>query len=139
MDAEMILERMRLLAEQKNFDAMKELCKSTTLIAITKVVTMMHYTATDGVVQLLAAVKPRDFSEVTLSETEIEPRLASLLAGRGIVTLGQLAATSDSVLLAIPMVDAPSVWKARDVQKKYLSTREGRETSAIKMRGKRPA
>lgn len=121
MDAEMILERMRVLAEQENFAGIGAICESSTVKTIAKVAQMSAWGLTKGIGQLLKEVKPRDFSEVPVTETEIEPATASTLITAGIVTLGDVKRTPDDRLLKI-IGNYMAMIAVRAVEKKYLTT-----------------
>lgn len=91
-DLRTIVERMQLLAAQREFAALSQLCTSPEVRTIAKVAQMMAWGTTDGVEQLLAEITPRPVEEKTLAETEIDPSIVNDLAAKGVSTIGDFLA-----------------------------------------------
>lgn len=135
MDVVMTVERLKLLAEQRHFGAIKVLCDSPEVKTLVKTALLIGWGLTDGVVQLLEAHEVRDYRDVAISETEIDSRTAQTFVTAGIVTLGDLQRTPDDVLLRLPECgDAVKVWGIRAVQKKYLESGDGARKNAKRRR-----
>lgn len=131
MDVATILERAKLLTDQGNFAGLKELCKATDLIVLSKLVRLAHEGLTDGIRQLMAALPERDRSAMPIIETEIDPKSAVTLVEAGIVTLGDLQRTPNELLLQLrEFGDMRKVWLVRAVQEKYLGTETGQKKNA---------
>lgn len=120
-DLAAVVERIQLLAAERNYGAIRQLCEGPEVRTIAKVAQLINWGLNEGVDQLLTAVVPRETADKPLAETEIAPRLVDNLAGKDVLTIGDFSRHSDDQIVALcPTTSPEELRTARTVVKWHV-------------------
>jgi hypothetical protein len=120
MDVAMIVERVRIMAERPNADAIRALLETPDVEQLAILWNVARACSDDELVARAQGIPTRGAAAISLRETELDPEIARLLEKLDVTTVAEADAADDEKLLTVRGMSLFRVEELRAVVRKYL-------------------